>query len=97
MFVPKRSLYNQQLAHQSALFSQFGAGAAGAGAGGFGGAYGGNFGAGNGAGYGGAGYGGVPNGFYAPNFAGSSASYGPHGVHQTASIIPANPVRRREV
>lgn len=35
---------------------------------------------------------GGPNGFYAPNFAGSSASHGPGGFHQTASITPANPV-----
>lgn len=77
MFVlhPDRSLYNQQLAHQSSLFNQYGAGAA---AGGFGG----NF----------AGAGGNPNGFYAPNFAGSAAGFGPNGFHQSATIIPANPV-----
>lgn len=71
---------NHQFAHQQDLFQQFAqAGAAG-------GAYGGGFG-------GAAGAGGNPNGFYAPNFAGSSAAFGPNGhVHQTATLIPANPV-----
>lgn len=82
------SLYKQQLAHQAALFNQFGQGQAGAAAGAnYGGAGGGGFGGAPGNGAAGAG------GFYAPNFAGSSAAYGPGGFQQSATIIPANPVR----
>lgn len=69
------NLYQQQLAHQNALFNsirQQQAAFAGAGAG-----------AGVGAGSGS--YGG------APGFAGASASYGPGGFHQTAHIYPENP------
>lgn len=69
------NLYQQQLAHQNALFNsirQQQAAFAGAGAG-----------AGLGAGSGS--FGG------APGFAGASASYGPGGFHQTAHIYPENP------
>lgn len=86
------SLLNQQLAHQANLYSQFnhGAaaggqfGAAGTGGGGHYGGAGGHYGAGAGTGGG---------GFYAPNFAGAAASFGPGGHHQAATLIPANPVR----
>ena len=75
------SLYQQQLAHQQALFNQWQHAAGSQ----YGGQYGGA--------YGGAGAaGGVPTGFYAPNFAASSGSVGPGGIHQTATLIPANPV-----
>ncbi|XP_062547344.1 fibroin heavy chain isoform X2 [Armigeres subalbatus] len=75
------NMYQQQLAHQNALFNQirqqqaFAANAAaGAGAG-----------AGVGSGFGsGANFGG-------PGYAGSSAAYGPGGIHQTAHIYPENP------
>lgn len=66
------SLYQQQLAHQQALFQQFQSQAQG--------------------GYFGAGANGNNGGAYAPNFASSSGGFGPGGVQQTASIIPANPV-----
>jgi hypothetical protein len=53
------------------------------------------FGAAQAAGYGGAGQGGYTQGGYgggyAPNFAAASGTYGPGGVHQTASIYPNNP------
>ncbi|XP_058450512.1 fibroin heavy chain isoform X4 [Malaya genurostris] len=69
------NLYQQQIAHQNALFNNirqqqaaFASQAASAGAG-----------AGTGSGYGSAG------------FAGASASYGPSGFHQTAQIYPENP------
>ncbi|XP_058814347.1 pupal cuticle protein 36a isoform X2 [Topomyia yanbarensis] len=69
------NLYQQQIAHQNALFNNirqqqaaFAAQSAAAGAG-----------AGAGGNFGGAGY------------AGSSASYGPSGFHQTAQIYPENP------
>jgi len=29
--------------------------------------------------------------YYAPNYAAASGSYGPNGIHQTASIYPSNP------
>uniref|UniRef100_A0A1B0CTX0 Putative conserved secreted protein n=1 Tax=Lutzomyia longipalpis TaxID=7200 RepID=A0A1B0CTX0_LUTLO len=35
---------------------------------------------------------GLGGGYYAPNYASSSASLGPQGAYQTANIIPANPV-----
>lgn len=34
--------------------------------------------------------------YYAPNYASSSGSYGPDGIHQTASIYPPNPVRKMD-
>uniref|UniRef100_A0A1B0CTW9 Uncharacterized protein n=1 Tax=Lutzomyia longipalpis TaxID=7200 RepID=A0A1B0CTW9_LUTLO len=34
---------------------------------------------------------GLGGGYYAPNYASSSASLGPQGAYQTANIIPANP------
>ncbi|XP_062706229.1 fibroin heavy chain isoform X1 [Aedes albopictus] len=76
------NLYQQQLAHQNALFNQIRqqqAFAANAGAG-----------AGAGAGVGG---GFVSGGNYggAPGYAGASAAYGPGGTHQTAHIYPENP------
>lgn len=75
-----QNLYQQQLAHQQALFNQWQHAAGSQ----YGGQYGGA--------YGGAGAaGGVPTGFYAPNFAASSGSVGPGGIHQTATLIPANP------
>lgn len=77
------NMYQQQLAHQNALFNQIrqqqayaANAAAGAGAG---------AGAGVGSGFGsGANFGG-------PGYAGSSAAYGPGGIHQTAHIYPENP------
>ncbi|XP_065077665.1 fibroin heavy chain [Ochlerotatus camptorhynchus] len=75
------NMYQQQLAHQNALFNsirQQQAAFAGAGAG-AGAGYGAGVGAGGGS-FGGA-----------PGFAGSSASYGPGGFHQTAHIYPENP------
>lgn len=77
------NLYQQQLAHQNALFNSFRQQQAAFAANvpnpgnyaGTGGSYGGN----GGGNYGGAG------------FAGASASYGPGGFHQTAQIYPQNP------
>lgn len=75
------NLYQQQLAHQNALFNSFrqqqasfaaNAANAGAGAGGH--------------------YAGAGNGnFGQPGYAGASAAYGPTGFHQTAQIYPQNP------
>ncbi|XP_053694763.1 transcription factor GATA-6 isoform X1 [Sabethes cyaneus] len=74
------NLYQQQLAHQNALFNsirqQQAAFAANANSGNYGGATGGGGSGGNGAGFG---------------AAGASASYGPSGFHQTAHIFPENP------
>lgn len=69
------NLYQQQLAHQNALFNSirqqqaaFGGAGAGAGVGAGSGSFGG-----------------------APGYSGASASYGPAGFHQTAHIYPENP------
>ncbi|XP_053672830.1 uncharacterized protein LOC128723143 isoform X1 [Anopheles nili] len=92
------NLYQQQFALQQALFQQQQAAFNGAFGGGFGGygassgfgsfpVYGPNF-------AGGSNYvsTGFPTGTYgSPNVASSSASFGPGGFHQTASIYPGNP------
>ncbi|XP_053694766.1 homeotic protein ultrabithorax isoform X3 [Sabethes cyaneus] len=79
-FFDPNNLYQQQLAHQNALFNsirqQQAAFAANANSGNYGGATGGGGSGGNGAGFG---------------AAGASASYGPSGFHQTAHIFPENP------
>uniref|UniRef100_A0A6B2EAX2 Putative lectin-like domain protein n=1 Tax=Phlebotomus kandelakii TaxID=1109342 RepID=A0A6B2EAX2_9DIPT len=70
-------LINEQLAHQAALFNQINAAGS-------------RFGAPPNVGAVGGGEGGG-GGFYAPNYASASSSYGPQGYHQTANIVPANP------
>jgi hypothetical protein len=100
-FACVHSLYNQQLAHQAAIFNNIrhqavggGGGSYGSygGAGGYGGgnsvgSYGGTSGGGS---YGGTYGGGSPS--YAPNYASAGGSVGNGYQQQHASIYPANPV-----
>ncbi|XP_058121904.1 PE-PGRS family protein PE_PGRS47 [Anopheles coustani] len=84
-FALQQQLFAQQQAALNAGFAGFGGfGGAGAAAGGFP-VYGPNFASGS--------YNRIPTGNFAgaPNVASSSASFGPGGFHQTASIYPNNP------